>query len=72
MTVPAVPASTLDELAAADLTGKIALLHGELVNWPLSPKSWFLKEARDDAIIGLLEAKRARRRAGSAAANDPV
>ena len=27
----AVPASTLDELAAADLTGKIALLHGELV-----------------------------------------
>ena len=58
VTAPAVPAATLDELAAADLTGKIALLHGELVSWPLSPKSWFLKEARDDAIIGLLEAKR--------------
>jgi aminopeptidase YwaD len=57
VTVPAIPASTLDELAAADLTGKIALLYGELVNWPLSPKSWFLKEARDEAIIGLLEAK---------------
>jgi aminopeptidase YwaD len=54
---PAIPASTLDELAAADLTGKIALLHGDLVSSPLSPKSWFLKEARDDAIIGLLEAK---------------
>ena len=45
VTAPAVPASTLDELAAADLTGKIALLHGELVSWPLSPKSWFLKES---------------------------
>ena len=58
VTSPSIPASTLDELAAADLTGKIALLHGELVSSPLSPKSWFLKEARDDAIIGLLEAKR--------------
>ena len=53
-----VPAATLDELAAADLTGKIALLHGELVAEPLSPKSWFLKGERDDAIIGLMEAKR--------------
>ena len=58
VTAPAVAASTLAELAAADLTGKIALLHGELVNWPLSPKSWFLKEARDEAIVDLLEAKR--------------
>ena len=58
VTSPSIPASTMDELAAADLTGKIALLHGELVSSPLSPKSWFLKEARDDAIIGLLEAKR--------------
>ncbi|HSN73473.1 MAG TPA: M28 family peptidase [Anaerolineae bacterium] len=53
-----VPAATLDELAAADLAGRIALLHGELLNEPLSPKSWFLKGERDDAIIGLLEAKR--------------
>jgi aminopeptidase YwaD len=53
-----VPAATIDELAAADLTGKIALLHGELVAEPLSPKSWFLKGERDSAIIGLLEAKR--------------
>ncbi len=58
VTAPAVPASTLDELAAADLAGKIALLYGELVSSPLSPKSWFLKEARDDAIIDLLVAKR--------------
>ena len=54
----AIPVSTLDQLAAADLTGKIALLHGELVAEPLSAKSWFLKGERDDAIIGLLEAKR--------------
>lgn len=53
-----IPAATLDELAAADLAGKIALLHGELIAEPLSPKSWFLKGERDDAIIGLLEAKR--------------
>ncbi len=52
-----VPASTLAELAAADLDGKIALLYGELVNEPLSAKSWFLRGERDDAIIGLLEAK---------------
>jgi aminopeptidase YwaD len=55
---PAVAASTLDELAAADLTGKIALLHGELVAEPLSAKSWFLRGERDDAIIGLLEDNR--------------
>ncbi len=53
-----VPAATIGELAAADLTGKIALLHGKLLNEPLSPKSWFLKGERDDAIIGLLETKR--------------
>jgi aminopeptidase YwaD len=58
MTAALVSASTLDELAAADLTGKLALLHGELVEEPLSPKSWFLKGERDDAIINLLEAKR--------------
>ena len=56
--VATVPAATLDELAAADLTDKIAVLHGELVSEPLSAKSWFLKGERDDAIIGLLEAKR--------------
>ncbi len=58
VTAMAVPASTLDELAAADLRGKIALLHGELVAEPLSAKSWFLRGERDDAIIGLLESKR--------------
>jgi aminopeptidase YwaD len=57
VTASAVPAATLAELTAADLTGKIALLHGELVAEPLSAKSWFLKGERDDAIINLLEAK---------------
>lgn len=58
VTARVAPAATLDELAAADLTGKIALLHGELVRDPLAAKSWFLKGERDDAIIGLLEAAR--------------
>jgi hypothetical protein len=58
VTAAAIPAATLAELAAADLMGKIALLHGELVAEPLAAKSWFLKGERDDAIIGLLEAKR--------------
>ena len=58
VTATVVPAATLAELAAADLTGKIALLHGELVNEPLAPKSWFLAGERDHAIIGLLESKR--------------
>ena len=61
----AIPASTLAELAAADLTGKIALLHGELVAEPLAAKSWFLRGESDDAIIAAFEGKRpaARRRA---------
>ncbi len=58
VTAEAVPAATLEELAAADLTGKIALLHGELVAEPLSAKSWFLRGERDDAIIARLEAGR--------------
>jgi aminopeptidase YwaD len=57
VTAPIAPAATLDELAAAALSGRIALLHGELTGEPLSAKSWFLKGERDDAIIGLLEAK---------------
>jgi len=58
VTATVVPVSTLNELAAADLTGKIALLYGELVAEPLSAKSWFLRGERDDAIIGALEGKR--------------
>jgi hypothetical protein len=54
---PIVGAATLDELSAADLTGKIVVLHGDLANAPLSPKSWFLKSERDDAVITLLEEK---------------
>jgi aminopeptidase YwaD len=58
VTAAVVRASTPAELAAADLTGKIALLHGELVAEPLSAKWWFLGGERDDAIIGPLETKR--------------
>jgi aminopeptidase YwaD len=57
VTAPVVPVSTPAELEAAEITGKIALLYGDLANVPISPKSWFLKSDRDDRIIGQLEAK---------------
>jgi Iap family predicted aminopeptidase len=47
----------LDALIDADLAGKIALFHSDLISEPLSPKSWFLKSERDDAIIDALETK---------------
>lgn len=46
---------TLEELEAADIGGRIAVLYGALLPEPLSPKSWFLKSERDDRIIRLLE-----------------
>jgi aminopeptidase YwaD len=52
------PVSTLPELDAAHLEGRIALLYGDLTTQPLAPKSWFLKSERDDQIITLLENKK--------------
>jgi Iap family predicted aminopeptidase len=53
-----VPACTLAELETADLTGKIALLYGDLTRQPIAAKSWFLKEERDIRIYDLLEQKK--------------
>lgn len=58
VTAPAVAACTVAELEAADLTGRIGILYGDLAREPLSCKSWFLKSERDDHIIHLLEDKR--------------
>ncbi|PKN91831.1 MAG: hypothetical protein CVU44_18145 [Chloroflexi bacterium HGW-Chloroflexi-6] len=56
VTAPVVCAGTLPELELAAAKGKLLLLYGELVSVPLSPKSWFLKEERDDKILQTLEA----------------
>jgi aminopeptidase YwaD len=57
VTAPIVPVCTIAELEAADLRGKIALLYGDLMEAPVSPKAWFLKTEHDDRIITLLEQK---------------
>lgn len=49
---------TIAELEAADLTGRIGLLSGDLTKAPLSAKAWLLKSERDDHIIRLLESKK--------------
>ena len=51
--------ATLDALAAADLTGAVALLHGELAQEPLTPKRFpFYQVPEHQQVIALLEAKR--------------
>jgi aminopeptidase YwaD len=57
VTAPVVPVCTIAELEAADLRGKIALLYGDLMEAPVSPKAWFLKTEHDNRIITLLERK---------------
>ncbi|MFZ5909795.1 MAG: M28 family metallopeptidase, partial [Chloroflexota bacterium] len=52
---PVIPAASLPELEAAPAKGKMLLLYGDLARAPLSPKSWFLKDERDDRVITLLE-----------------
>jgi aminopeptidase YwaD len=57
LALPAVSVGTLAELAATDLAGRIAILHGELTARPLAPKGWFLRDDRDRRITELLEAR---------------
>ncbi len=57
VTAPVVPVCTIAELKAAELSGKIALLYGELTSVPVSPKQWFLKTEHDEQIINHLEIK---------------
>jgi len=54
---PYAAAGTLEELREAELGGKIAVLYGDLVPAPLSPKAWFLLSEREAEIIALLEEK---------------
>ncbi|MCG2785077.1 MAG: M28 family metallopeptidase [Anaerolineae bacterium] len=56
ITAPLAFAGTLPELELATAKGKLLLLYGDLTRAPLSPKSWFLKDERDESIIQILEA----------------
>ncbi|PDV97385.1 M28 family peptidase [Candidatus Chloroploca asiatica] len=55
VTAPVISAGTIAQLEAVSAHGKILLLYGDLARAPLSAKSWFLKDERDDHIIQLLE-----------------
>jgi aminopeptidase YwaD len=57
VTAPIISICTMAELEGADLRGKIALLYGDLMEAPVSPKQWFLITEHDDRIITLLEKK---------------
>ena len=57
VTAPAIPVGTLEELAAADLRGKIAVVHGDLVRSPLPPKAWMFKGPDETRAVELLEEK---------------
>lgn len=54
---PSVASSTLAELRMADIHSKMAILTGDLVPAPLSPKAWFLLSEKEAEIIRLLEEK---------------
>jgi aminopeptidase YwaD len=57
VTAPVVPLGTIAELERADLSGRIALLFGDMTSAPISPKQWFLITEREKRIIDLLEKK---------------
>ncbi|WP_420627835.1 M28 family peptidase [Candidatus Leptofilum sp.] len=57
VTARAVPISTRQEAFNANLTGKIAILHGQLTQSPLPPKTWFLLSDEQRQLIELLETK---------------
>ncbi len=58
ITAPVVLVGTIAELERADLSGRIALLFGDMTSAPISPKQWFLITERENRIIALLEKKR--------------
>jgi aminopeptidase YwaD len=57
LTAETMGVGTIAELEVAHLDGSIAVLYGDLMPGPLSPKSWFLKSEREDKVIRLLEEK---------------
>jgi aminopeptidase YwaD len=54
---PAMALGTLAQLEAAELSGRVGILYGDLAANTLSAKSWFLKSEHDDRSIRLLEGK---------------
>ncbi len=59
VTAPVVVAATYDELAAADLSGRIAVLHGALTAEPLFPRNYpFFTVDEHVRLIDLLQARR--------------
>jgi aminopeptidase YwaD len=55
VTAPLICAGTITELESVSMHGAILLLYGDLTRTPLSPKSWFLKDERDERVIQTLE-----------------
>ena len=55
VTAPLICAGTIAELESVSMHGAILLLYGDLTCAPLSPKSWFLKDERDERVIQTLE-----------------
>jgi aminopeptidase YwaD len=53
-----VPLCSLEEVAAANISGRMALLYGDVVRNPLPAKSWMFKDEREAHLVELLEAKR--------------
>jgi Iap family predicted aminopeptidase len=54
---PTIAVGTIAELEAADLSGRIGILYGDLMRHPLSPKAWFLISEQERHIIRVLEEK---------------
>jgi aminopeptidase YwaD len=54
---PVAALRTLPELEAADLAGRIGVLHGDLTGDTLGCKAWFLTSDRDRRIVQVLEEK---------------
>lgn len=57
LSAPLAPIGSLEQLEAARLEGRIAVLYGDLARAPLAAKAWFLKDERDERIVALLEEK---------------
>jgi Iap family predicted aminopeptidase len=57
VTAPSLAVGTVDELEAAELSGKIAIFSGDLAKEPLLPKNTFYAGEREQKIIRLLEEK---------------
>lgn len=55
VTAPLLCAGTLSELRSCLARGRLLCLYGDLARAPLSPKSWFLKDERDEEVIRVLE-----------------